>query len=761
MAEAGAEIPQEFLNFLMVEQARAIDVTLEDRRATAIRAYMGEPYGDEVEGRSQAVTRDVSEVVDFMAVGILDTIIASGKAVQFESEPEPDPNQPPPQPQMAPQQPQGQPGPIAGTPAPQAGQPQGAPPQELPAPPPAPVMVNYGEEATAAIQYGFMRQQKGYRILHDALKAGLLEKSGIVKTYAEMQPAIHEEREVLGGMIEGTEPDENGDASPHIQGVPVISATPMDEGWQEGMPALMWKATLAHPQPPKFFDVAIPNEFFRVAPDAIDLDDAIYVGERTPKTMSDLVKLGYDPEVLEALWSSAPGDTIVEQARDAERSQSRLSVGQRTGADKLLWLDEEYPLYDLDGDGIAERLFVHRIGHTVLKVMPISEQPYSLWSPFPMQHRLIGQSMADKTMDIQRIRSVLMRQALDSLYISNSPRTLIDESSITVDTIDDILTVRPGGLIRYRGTAPAPLAQDDTSATAFQGMEMMSAERESRTGVTRQSQGLNPDATNHTATGMAMLMANSSQIQLYVVRNFAEMLVAQMFAKRYRLMRELGQPFRMKVEGKYKTIDPAKWPEEIDMTINVGLGTGNKDQKLQYRMQLLGVQQQIIAGGLPIVGPEEVYQNVKGLVEDSGIGVASDYIKDPATVGPQPPRPDPAMAKAQGDAMLAQQKEQNAHDQAMAHLSIQEQQTKAEAAIKAQSHALEQQTKRDAAAQAAQLADAKAGKEAQLADDKQAFEMDLAERKFQFDAAMAKKKHDAMVAQASVSSDRPGGSLAE
>jgi hypothetical protein len=715
------EVPAEFINFLRVEQERGVDTSLADKRATALEFYQGMPFGDEVEGRSQAVTRDVSEVVDWLVVDILDTMLASGKVVQFETEPEPAPEQP------------------------QDG-------QQAPQQPPAPVMADYGEEATAAIQYYFMRKQRGYFILHDSLKAGLLEMSGIVKSFAEPRPDVHREHLVLADEIAMT-----GDG-PQYDGRPVLQADAADEGWQPGLHSNTWKVRVAHPQPPTVSDAAVPNEYFRVSPDATDLDTAVYVGEVMPKSMSDMVELGYDPKELEGIWSAAPADTVVEQARDSERSQSRDSIGQRDGANKGLWLEEAYPLYDLDGDGITERLFVHRIGNVVLKVMPIAEQPYSIWSPFPMQHRLIGQSVADKTMDIQRIRSVLLRQGLDSQYLANSPRTLVNEASMTVDTLDDLLTVRPGGIIRHKGDAPTPFEQRDTSDIAFKGMEMMSAERESRTGVTRQSQGMNPDTMNKTASGMAMLQGNSQQIGLYITRNYAEF-VAMMFAKRYRLMRQHTAPFRMKIQGKYQTVDPSKWPEDIDMTINVGLGTGNKDQKLQYRMSLLGVQQQVMMAGLPIVGPEEIYQNVKGLVEDSGLGVASDYIKDPAGLPPQEPKPDPEMAKAQAEATIKANAQDQSHQQAMTKLQLQQESQQAEAAIKSDAAQQDLDTKRAAAAQAAQLAEDKAIKEAQLADQQQAFEMDMAERRFAFDQEMARKKHDAMIAQATLTSNRPGGSL--
>lgn len=761
---AYVDVPTEFLSFLQREQENARDTGLEDARAVAIEFYQGLPFGDEVEGRSAAVTRDVSEVTDFLTVGILGTIISSGKVVEFESEQEPvEPDndvQQAPQPQQQPMQ--GLPG----------GQPmqQPQPGQQVMGGNGGPQMVDYGEQATASIQYQFLRKQKGYRILHDILKAGLLEKSGIVKTYIEPQPPIPQQHRVTVDEIEGDENDETGRT---YQGSPIVQAQPADDDWQPGMPSALWDVTIHKDAAPKFCDIPVPNEYFRVAPDAIDLDEAVYVGECTPKTMSDLVKLGYDPADLEPIWGNAPAETIVSQARDSERSKDIKSVGQRPGVDKMLWLTEEYPLWDFDGDGIAERLFVHRIGAFVLKVMPVDEQPYSLWSPFPMQHRLIGQSVADKTMDIQRIRSVLLRQGLDSQYLSNSPRTLVDETSMTVDTIDDLLTVRPGGLIRYRGNAPQPFQQQDTSAVAFQGMEMMSTERESRVGVTRQSQGMNPDTMNTTASGLAMNIQSAQQIELYICRNFVELAVAPMFAKRYRLMRRYGRPFRMKIQGKYTTVDPRAWPDEIDMSINVGLGTGNKDQKLQYRMQLLTIQSQAIAAGMQIVQPEQIYQNVKGMIEDSGLGTPSDYILDPSTLPPSQPKPDPEMAKAMADSQTQQQQDAQAHEQAMTKLQMQQQDQQAQAAIKAEAAQQDLMTKRASAEQAANLAEAraaheadlanaKAAKEAELAQNRQIFEMDLAERRFAFDQEMAKKKHEqAAQNDDNIAGNRPGGSLAE
>jgi hypothetical protein len=739
---------QELLNFLTQESENARDVALEEDRAAAIGAYQGDKYGDEEEGRSQAITRDVAETIDWMLTGMLGTVMAGGKAVEFETEPETVPVIGP----------NGQP--VVG----QNGQPQTQ-------------QVDYGAEATAAVQYQFFRKQKGYRILHDAGKAGMLEKTGIVRTFAEPQRPQRQQRIAPGLMVQ---PGQNGEAQ--LDGLNVVDAQPADDPEHDaataqamqamaaGLPAMppppdarLHTITVEIPQAPIIRDECVPNEWFRVSPDTVELDDSPYVGQRTPVSISKLVAMGYDYETLKTLWDDAPADTVVEQARDSERSKTRQNIVRRDDAERQLWLHSEYPLFDMDGDGIAERLFVHRIGQNILSVVPVDEQPYTGWSPIPMQHRFTGQSLYDKTGDIQRIRTVLLRNALDSVYQSVSPRTLISEDAMTADTIDDLLTVRPGALIRYKGAVtPQPFAVNDVSQVAFNAMEMMSAERDGRTGLTRQSQGMNPDSTNKTFGGLALLDANADQLELYVCRNFIEGLVAPMFLKRYRLMKAFMPPFKMKIDGQYRMVDPSKWPDDIDVKINVGLGTGAKDAKIAHLTQLVLAQSNGLEQGVPIFSPKNLYNATKQLIELGDIGVTSDYITDPDTVPPKPPQPDPAVAKAQADAQTQQAKDVQAHQQAMANLQLQQQQQDAENALKAQANAQDLQAKREKAALDNELERNKAQSQAALAVRQQEFEMDLANRRFAFDQEMARKKH----AQADESDDnistlREGGDLSQ
>ncbi|WP_151895432.1 hypothetical protein [Sphingomonas sp. NIC1] len=705
-------VPDDFRNFLRGEAERARDTTLESARAVAIRAYQGEPYGDEEEGRSQAVTRDVAEVTDIMLVGILGTVLAGGKAVEFDTEPEDVP----------------------------------APTEEDPE---ATRQIDYGAEATAAVHYQFMRKQPGYRIIHDAAKAGMLEKTGITKTYAYPQRPVPTVVEAPGGAIEV-----DGDTLT-LEGYSVVDFEPVDAAEAEINPVeATHRVTVLVEQPPVIRDLNVPNEWFLIAADAVELDEAVYVGDKRPVSVSDLIAIGFEREDVEPLWASAEDNSVVQSARDAERGQTSHSVGQRVGVQKQLWLHHEFPLYDLNGDGIAERLDVMRIGYHVLSVKEADEQPYSGWTPIPMAHRFTGQSMADKTMDIQRIRSVLLRQGLDSIYLSNAPRTLLPQEGTTDDTIDDLLTVRAGAIIRYKGAvAPTPFAQNDTSPTSFAAMDAIRGERDARTGVTAQSQGMNPDTLNKTASGMAMLQQNADQIELYVTRNLVEQLMLPMFGKRYRLMRRHLAPFRMKIDGQYRMVDPSKWPEDPDMQINVGLGTGSKDQRIAYRMQLAGMQAQLAASGSRLVGEREAFNSIRAFVDDTSLGVATDFIKDPSTLPPEPEgQPDAATIEAQGKAQNEAAKIAGEQQLKFYHADTDRQ-------VRLAGVDADAQIKREATDAELQLKRERADAEAALAVRRQNFDMDLAERRFAFEQTMARSKAVANDDGGGLPAYRPGGEL--
>jgi len=709
------------LSFLQQEEQSSRDTALDNDRAAALSFYLGDPYGNEVDGRSQLVTREVASTTDFDLISILRTCTSTDRIVEFEVDD------------------------VS--------------------------MKQAEDEAGRLIHFTFMRKQNGYRVLQDWVKLGLLEKTGIVKTWCEhkLKPMVVEVPEQAFGQ--------NDDGTLHIDGNQVVGEPEhinpdevIDDGMGGTMPApAIHRATVKIPLPPAFRTAAVPNEEFGASPDTVELDDSPYLYHAQQKSLSELHEMGFEFDDA-TLWGDNPDARVISNARDSQRSK-RQYESVRPGPMRLVWFREEYTFFDLNGDGIAERIKVERVGRTILTrggkpaIEEIDDQPFVEWCPYPMPARRVGQSLADKCMDIQYVNSTLLRQGMDSLYQSTNPRVLLHENSIGDNTIDDLLTVRSGGLIRYIGAAePTPWATLPVHEQAFNGMEMQNNMLETRTGVTRMNQGLDRDTFDRTATGTQLIQGAGETMQEYRARNFVEGFRV-LALKMYKLMRQYGQPVQMIVNGKQAVIDPTKWPEEINVKVNVGLGTGNKDKRLMLTERAIESASNGMEQGSPLFTPTNLYNLTVQWLRDADIGNPADYVTQP----PEPEegegqdaqsKPDPEAIKAQGEAQATVVKEQSAHEQAMARLQLQQEEQQTSAALKSQQNDQELAAKREKAALDIELARQKAEAELTLAQQQQAFEMDLAERRFQFDQEMARKKaQQASESDSNITNYREGGSL--
>lgn len=667
----------ELVAFLKQEYDRCGDTELDDERATAIDRYNGEPYGDEQEGSSQVVARDVAETIDYMVISILRTLVSGDRVVEFTHR-----------------------------------------------------NSDAAHEATETIMYLLMDEQDGYSILHDWLKAGLLEKNAVAMTYPEARPKKRAEVIVPAPLFDPKQFIEAEDAGTDpATGVPLLRAVQMRE------------------QPPRFCDAALPNEEFYCSPDARTITEAALKGRRVRKTLSDLVGMGYDRADVEAIGHAGSHDSALASARDDDRNDH---FGDRRGAARTVWWHEEFVRFDLNGDGVSELLYVQRSDD--FKIFAIDEMdsdedhPFEDWSPFPMQHRRIGQSLADKVMDIERVRTVLLRQSLNGIYLANNPSTYLHEDSIGENTIEDLLTVRPGRLVRWKGAVPPQERQGNFDPGAgFQMLEFMNRERETRTGITRLNMGLDEDTLNQTAKGQAQLIARGEQVEEYVARNFANA-VAKLITKKARLLQRYGQPIVVPIDGEYREVDPRQWPEDMIARTRVGLGASRKDSRLAFRREVIQMQANAMQAGLGIVDDAKFYNSAKGFVADAGLGDVTEYFNEPpkgpdGNPLPKPQQPDPAMAKVQADAQAQQAKAQAQQQESQIKLQLQQQESAARI-----------QFMREEAAAQLQLARDKAAAEMQLAREKMDAEGQLDRERMLFSAAQG---------QDGLAANRPGGDLSQ
>jgi hypothetical protein len=596
------DVDPNFLAFLRDEENRAYNGTLLEEVEAAINSYNGADYGDEEEGRSQVVARDVAEVTDYMLTSVLDVFVASGRIVEFEAQ-------------------------------------------------------NAGDEqqcndATEAMHYLY-RRKSGYRLIHDWAKAGLLEKIGIVKSCVETKrkrvDALYHPALVPDDAIAA---EETGQPHP-LDGAPMIRAITLEETAAE------------------FPDYHVPLEEFSFSMDTTgDIDASPYLAHHPLKSLSDLIEMGYDRALVESI--SDDGDSglsdysALAQARN-DNLPLMYSLGEnRPGMLRKVRYREEYTFFDLDGDGIAERLKVCRVGNTVLNVEPVDYQPFEWWCPYPMQGRAVGQSLADKTMDIQRVNTVLERSMLDSLYAQLRPGTFIHEDSCGEHTIDDLLTIAPNRIVRFTGSVPpVPEQRTDVSSVAIQAIEFKTKQRENRTGITQLNRGVDENTLNDTAKGQAQLMSRGQQMERYLIRNFAEG-VARLFMKKVGLMRRFGKPFQIRVDGQYHMVDPSQWPEDMEVQVAVGLGSGSKEDRIMFRQSIAQAQSMAMMSQSPVCTWQNVFNNLTALARDMNLqpnDLWTDPTQNPAAQQPQQPDPKTQALMAQVQVKQQEMQMRGAMDQ--------------------------------------------------------------------------------------------------
>lgn len=575
------------------------------------------------------------------------------------------------------------------------------------------------EEATEAVHQIFMQHQDGYRVLHDWLKSGLIEIIGVVKSAAVEEDAVDEQR-FIATPEEMAAADEQGlfaDAEPEI--------APNEDG--------TFSVTIKRAVQRRYFqDYTLPSDEFRFAAGSRHEDEADYLAHVSYKTRSELVEMGFDRDEVYDLPTGEDDALLTRRRGDDDLwSDARHQSMQKL----VLW--EEYIRIDADGDGAAEMLKCFRVGDRLLEKEIVPDHPFTVFCPFPRPHRLAGNSLAEKAMEIQRVRSVVARQLMNGMYLGNQPRYWVPDESTNDNTISDLLTVIPGAPVRGKGvTPPQPLNSGFDVGKSLPVLEFWSGEKESRTGITRMNQGMDADALNKTATGTALMQAQGQQYEEFIARNFAECL-SRMFWRKYRLIKDAGEPFTVKIGGAYADVDPTAWPDEPDMVIRTGLGTNRKEYRIAQRMQLIELQREGLELGLAT--PQNLFNSGAGLVRDMGIGQPDDFFVDPSQQEgqeSQEQQPDPEMVKVQGEQQLQQAKLEGEQQLAAARIEL----------------------KREEAAAAQQLARERAEFEAALAQERAQFEQQMALDRAEFEQSMALTKAASAEAQ-SLPRYRPGGDL--
>ena len=462
------------------------DGDLARQRQEALRYYDGEKFGNEVDGRSEVVMRSVLEAVEWVLPALLRIFTASDQICLIE------PNQP--------------------------------------------GSEDKAKRATQYINWIFYRDNAGFMVLHDWFKDALLEKVGWVKywwdTQEETETKSYEAltREQYDALLGQDADVEVVKESKYTQEVDSFlqdrpqPPPPLQPPLLPGMPPI--------PVPPlELYDCTlritrdngrariegVPPEQMRFSPRA-RRGDIPFISHVVQWTYSDLLEQGYDADTLDEVPFDDTMDWNTERRERYGKEAYTLS-DERSDSAREIWVEESYIQLALGKSKTTElyKVTTAGAGKVILTkggkpdIECVEEAPFVSICPIPRPHALVGNSLADLTMDIQLIKSTLMRQMLDNAYLSNWPRMEIGDDVVNENTYDDMLTHRPGGMVRTRrlGGIQA-LAVPYTADKTFGLIEYLDQTQEVRTGVARHNQGINPDDLNKTATGVVAPPTSSS-----------------------------------------------------------------------------------------------------------------------------------------------------------------------------------------------------------------------------------------------------------
>jgi len=603
---------------------------LSDSRKKSLEYYMGDKLGTEQDGRSQVVSTDVSDTIETILPNLLRVFTSSDQVVRCE--------------------------PVKSEDVPLADQ-----------------VTNY-------INYIFNKDNNGFSVLYTWFKDALLEKNGIVKVYWDDAQKV--EQETYENLS-----DYEYDLLMLESDVEVISeekfvdnyaVTKLEQLKQEA--ALNGQTVEDVPIPylhnciikrtrtsGKVKIENIPPEEFLIQRTAKSIEDANFVAHRVQKTRSDLIEMGYDEDIVNSLPTSNNilyNDESLIRNSDIDESPMETSPDDSTSEIEVY---ECYVRVDMDGDGVAElrKIICAGTGYVILDNQPCDFIPFCSLTPIPMPHRFYGRSVAELVEDVQLVKSTVMRQLLDNMYLTNNNRVAVMDGMVN---LDDLLTNRPGGVVRTKqppSQVMMPMQNQTISQQAFPLLEYLDTVRESRTGVTRYNQGLDSDSLNKTATGVNALMSQSQMRMELIARVFAETGVKDLFKRIFELTCKYQDKERVvELNNQFIPVKPTEWRNRYNISITVGLGTGSSDQQIMMLNNILERQLQAfqLQGGqeYPMVSLKNIYNSLAKIIENAGLKNVETYFVNPdqgkTMVQPKAPPPPTPIEKIEFTRIASEEK---------------------------------------------------------------------------------------------------------
>ena len=606
---------------------------LPQQRMDAFKLYMGEPLGNEQPGRSKVVMHDAMDAVEWIMPSLVKVFMGSTNPIEFN--------------------------------------------------PQSPTDEDESKIVTEYVNYVLMRKNDGYHILRTWIKDGLLAKNAFLKVYRDTKRTeTYEKYENLSQLaydallsqdgveevdVDIQQPDQTALSviDPQIaqSGIPPLDVYPQDQEPTYNVKIKrVNKDSYTRIEP-------VPPEQILISRRAITLEDAQFVCHRVQRTKTELLELGYDKKVVDKIASDETPEFNQERIERFQTDDEFPFTSRTDEPTQMVWVNECYIRIDEDGDGKAELRKITVAGDTNLQILDdeeIDNHPFIAWCPCPLPHKFFGLSIVDQVADLQILRTTLVRSILDNVYLSNVPRIAYRKGSVE---FNDLANHRPGAPIACEGdpgSSVAPISIPFTAGSTFPVLQYTDTLLENRTGVNDAMQGQNPDTIqNQTATAVNLQTNMAQQKIELITRELAEGF-KKLALKIYEYeCKYQDKEVNIQLNGQWIPINPTNWKTQYDVVVNVGLGTGNKDQTLMHLNQIMQWQVQAMQAGSPLVGWQEIYATATKIVQNSGFSNTEQFIKNIKTIPPQALNPaqqqkqDPNMLLAQAQAQALQAKSQN------------------------------------------------------------------------------------------------------
>ena len=635
-------------------------------RLRALDFYLGEPLGNEVEGRSSVVATELADTVEAIMPNLMRVFTTNDKYVRF---------------------------------APRTGE-----------------DVEAAEQASDYVNYIIQNQNDGYKLLHTFFKDALLFRAGVIKFFHEEIEEVDEEE--YNGLNEAELVMLLND--PNIEIVEqreTVTQSMIDEDGVEVPLDVQYDLSVRVTRKSgQIKAINVPPEEFLVSRHAVNLEDCHFVAHRTSMTVSELVAMGYDRDLVEQYAGENELDTDREVNNRFQDLEAATGVDPADPTLRSVIYHECIMNVDFDGDGIAERRRICAIGGDgayILHNEPWDHMPFAVCSPILMPHRLIGRSIYDLTEDLQVIKTTLMRQYLDSVYSSTLPRMIAVEGQVN---LDDLLDGSAGGVIRTRQPG---MVQQITGASVGGEirplMDYLDSVKENRTGMSKASMGLSPDALQSSTASAVAATVRGAQVKLEsYARTMAETGVKDLFKGILHLvLKHDNKPKVFRLRNNFVPINPAEWKSQFDTIVQVGLGTTDDETKIAFLTQVASKQEQILlqmGPQNPIVSMEQYVNTLRSIAEIGGFKDVDQFFNSPQMIRQQmmmqqqqqqAPQPDPEMIKLQQEMEMDRAK-------AEADIQLQREKMQADIQLEREKMAMEMELRRQELQAEAELRVAKA-----------------------------------------------------